>query len=65
MKTQTLLPLDMQDAFLLNETGWSPEELDRCPIERLEKFLLYKQVHHVIEFGGEFMTEGKGEIDAR
>ena len=48
------MPGGFEDAHLLYATGWQPSELDAMPIDRLELYLLYKNVRHVAEHGGEF-----------
>jgi hypothetical protein len=40
--------------MLLAETGWPPDVLDNQPVQRIEMFLLYKQIRDVVIFGGDF-----------
>lgn len=49
--------MQLQDAHLLVETGWSPEVLDDIPQERLELYLLYRRVRDVVIYGGSFDPE--------
>lgn len=48
----------MIDAHFLSETGWPPDVLDRMPIDRIQRFLLYKAVRHVAEHGGSYDPVG-------
>ncbi len=49
------MPKEMGYAFLLAETGWSPDVLDNMPMDEVMKFLLYKKIKHIAEYGGEFV----------
>lgn len=53
----------MDDAHLLYETCWAPEVLDAVDERRLQRFLLYKRVRSVREYGGElkFPEAANGE----
>jgi len=42
-----------QDANIAEITGWTFDQIDDADVERLRRFLLFKQVKHVAEFGGE------------
>jgi len=44
----------MQEAILVVETGFSPQELDGFPEPTLERILLYKEVRHLSLAGGSF-----------
>lgn len=43
-----------QDANLVDTLGWTFEEIDAADTERLYRLMIFKQVKHVAEFGGEF-----------
>lgn len=47
------MPAEMEDAMLLAETGWPPDVLDEQDEERINRFLLYKQVKSTVTSGGE------------
>ncbi len=49
------MPKEMGYAFLLAETGWSPDVLDNMPMDEVMKFLLYKKIKYIAEYGGEFV----------
>jgi hypothetical protein len=42
----------MNDAILLVETGWSPEQLDNASEAQINRFLIYKSVKCVSQNGG-------------
>lgn len=48
------IPPEMEDAALLVETGWAPDILDGVPVDRLAKYLLYKNIKDIAQFGGEY-----------
>ena len=43
-----------QDANIVDITGWTFDQIDKCDSDRLRRLLIFKQVKHVAEFGGEF-----------
>ena len=45
------LPLEILDAHLLYETGWDPEVLDRQPLDRVLKYILYRNTRLAIDAG--------------
>ncbi len=46
------LPLEMEDAILIVETGWTEKQVDNAPENLLRMILLYKAVKQVNEYGG-------------
>jgi hypothetical protein len=49
------IPSEFQDAHIADITGWTFEQIDRTDSKRLDSLLLYKQVKHVAEYGGELL----------
>ena len=43
----------MNDAMLLDATGWPPEILDNTPEDRIQNLLTFKAVKNVVNNGGE------------
>jgi hypothetical protein len=48
------MPVDMQEAILVVETGFSPDQLDTFPQATLERILLYKEIKNITMTGGAF-----------
>ncbi len=48
------MPDEMEEAFILVETGWSPDVLEKQPVELIEAIFLYKQIKGIAVNGGEF-----------
>jgi hypothetical protein len=46
------MPDEMEDAILLVETGWTPEQLDNASEKLINNFLLYKAIKQVLQNGG-------------
>jgi len=42
-----------QDANLVDTLGWTFDEVDNADTERLYRLLIFRQVKHVAEYGGE------------
>lgn len=65
IKRKTPVPNELVDAYLLDATNWPPDVLDACDRDRLELFLLFKQVKEVAIYGGEldFGVEKEGELE--
>lgn len=41
------------DANLVDTLGWTFDQVDNADTERLYRLMIFKQVKHVAEFGGE------------
>ena len=54
MSKKYAMPAGMQEAILVVETGFSPEQLDRIPEAMLERIMLYRKVRSVMVSGGSF-----------
>jgi hypothetical protein len=48
------MPAEMQEAILVVETGFTPEELDSLPQPILERIMLYKEIRGITIAGGTF-----------
>ena len=46
------VPALWQESHVLAETGWTWEQLNATPADVVNRLLLYKQVRHVTEHGG-------------
>ena len=47
------MPAAMKYAQMLYETGWPPDVFYEQPLEDVQRFLLYRNVAMVRQFGGE------------
>lgn len=52
MPNRHRLPPEMEEAFLVSETGFPPQVIDEWPHSLIETILIYKGVKNVAEFGG-------------
>jgi len=48
------IPSEMNEAILVAETGFTPDELSAIPEPVLARLLLYKGVKNVLEYGGSY-----------
>ena len=46
-----MIPMEMFDAHLLYETGWDPEVMDRQPLARVMRYVLYRNTRKAMEAG--------------
>ena len=48
------VPLELNEAMLVIELGFPPEVIDRMPDELINTMLIYKNVRHVAQYGGNY-----------
>ena len=48
------MPSEMNEAMLIAETGFTPDELSAMPEPVLARLLIYKGVKAVLEYGGSY-----------
>lgn len=48
------MPIEMREAILVVETGFSPDQLDGFSQAILERIMLYKEIRNLIIAGGTF-----------
>jgi len=48
------VPPEMEEAMLVVETGFTPDELDKMPQSLIYKMIMYQNVREVAKSGGEY-----------
>lgn len=57
--TRYKMPPELKFAELLYETGWPPDVLLEADMNEVQKFILYKNIRLVKDFGGEIVWPTK------
>jgi len=46
------LPPELEDAMIIEETGFPPQVTDEWPQSLIERLIVYKGVKNVVQYGG-------------